>query len=240
MGLGGIADSVAALRDGIDAHPLPLVPSTLSSTTPEVVRLRSALRAAGERTTLLLPRSLPAIALSRTGDRWREIDADGRTYRIDARLVRPYAVVVLVDPERQRGPFVLDLPSYFLHPLDRARLATLPDRLRKLADVAAPVRPTLCLVVTPVGDGWLSIATRDIIAAELWALALAERYLDQRLEMQGPWEDPTVQRATELELGVRVPQEMELELRATDAWEPAARELLGTAANRLGMTLPKA
>lgn len=234
-----IAGEVASCLASIGTGPVSLVPAALTAPIPAVSTLRSALRNMGVRTTLLLPRALPAIALARRDpDSWRVIAVEGRTFRIDARLQRPYVVVVLVDSERKRGPFVLDLPSHFLHPLDRSRLLMMPERQRLLADVAAPVRPSLCLVLTPIRHGWLSILSRDVIAAELWALSMAERYLDQRLEMQGPWEDPTVQRATELELGVRVPQEMVLKLDASDSWEPAARELLGRSANRLGMTLP--
>jgi hypothetical protein len=211
--LGGAVSSLAhALHERAD-QPVALVPSTLDANDPVVADLRAALRAHGMRTTVLVPRgtaSLAAGALSRRGrKRWQPIATDDRTYRLDARLLTgPWIALAIVDETHRSGPFVLDLAARFLHPTDRLRLLARPDRSLALADISAVARPSTSLVIAPVAGGWLTVRTRDAIAAELWALALAEPHHDQRMEMQGPWEDPTVQRATELELGARIPQEI--------------------------------
>lgn len=216
-------------------QPLPVVPSSLRANDPSVAAIRPALRERGLRTTVLLPRSPAALLAPGRGSAWRAATIDGRRWRIDARLARsPWAAIVVVDADNHTGPFALDLPGRFLHPADRVRLATRPDRLRLLADIAAIAPPAACLVLTPAAGGWLTVATRDPIAAELWALALAERFHPADVEMQGPWEEPAVQRATELGLGIRIPGDMRISQDIpTDA--PAARSLLDRIAERLGL-----
>jgi hypothetical protein len=154
---------------------------------------------------------------------------------MDARLLAAsYLSITTVNATLTRGPFVLDLPSRFLHPRDRVSLAARPGRDRTLADIAAAALPASSVVVTPVADGWLMLVTSDPIAAELWSLATAERFLDRGLEMQGPWEDPTVQRATELELGARYPGELMLTVHGDTDLPVAAQKLLYSMSTRLG------
>ncbi len=89
-------------------------------------------------------------------------------------------------------------------------------------------------MLTPADDGWLAVATRDPIAAELWALALAERFLPADVEIQGPWEEPAVQRATELGMGIRVPADMRI-VPDIPGEAATARSLLGSTLERLGL-----
>lgn len=225
--LAGIAARLAAGIDAPAGEPVTVVPATLRPADPATREIRAVLRARGGRSTVVTPR--PAAGL--LGGSWRRASALDGTWRIDARLAEGYIAVVTVDPDHARGPFALDLPSRFLHPADRVRLLARPDRERALADIAAAARPARALLVAPGAGGWVGLATADPIAAELWALALAEPHLDARLEMQGPWEDPTVQRATELELGARIPAEIRAEVAsplpspAGDTLERAARRL---------------
>jgi hypothetical protein len=213
----------------------PLAPSSLQSGDPAVAAIRPALRERGIRTTVLLPRSPAALLAPGRGSAWHAATIDGRRWRIDARLARsPWSAIAVIDAGHHTGPFALDLPTRFLHPADRVRLATRPDRLRMLADIAAIAPPVACLAVSPAGGGWLAVATRDPIAAELWALALAERFHPADIEMQGPWEEPAVQRATELGLGIRIPGDMHIAQDIpTDA--PAAQSLLDRISERLGL-----
>src|SRR5690606_1646299 len=121
---------------------------------------------------------------------WRAGTIEGRRWRVDARLTGAHWIAVaIVDADHHTGPFALDLPGRFLHPADRLRLAAQADRLRALADVAASAPPAACLILSPIAGGWLAVATRDPIAAELWALGLAERFHRADVEMQGPWEE---------------------------------------------------
>ena len=75
------------------------------------------------------------------------------------------------------------------------------------------------------GADYLLAATCDPVAAELFALALSEGVLGSDLAFTGPWEDPVVQRATELELGVVVPHQIELVIHGDpgDAWATLER-----------------
>ena len=234
-----VAEAIGPILTATRPGTVPLVPSTLSRSNAVIGHLRSALRRHDVRTTVLLPRAMAAAVFGGRGNAtWHRIDTGEHRFMIDARLNAPYVTITIVDGTMKSGPFVLDLPSRFLHPADRVRLAAKRDRLRLLADIASHGLPSACIVVTPVSNGWLSLATRDAIAAELWSLAFAERYLDQRLEMQGPWEDVTIQRATELDLGVRIPREMDVTVASATPIPPEARELLRQSAWRLGLDLP--
>jgi hypothetical protein len=233
------ADSAATLAGLLptDAErAIPVVPSTLEGAHPAVAAVRNALRRHRLRTTQLVPR--PAVTAIVAGRRrWQGVAIGDRTWRVDARLTaNPYLAIAIIDDAHRAGPFVLDLPSHFLHPADRVRLLARPDRARLVADLAGAAPPAGSLVLAPCAGGWLSVTTRDPIAAELWALALAERYHDARLEMTGPWEDATVQRATELELGVRISAEMTVAV-AGDALPPEAAEKVADTGRRLGLDL---
>jgi hypothetical protein len=63
----------------------------------------------------------------------------------------------------------------------------------------------------------------DLIAAELAGLALWTASLPEGLERIGPWEDPVVQRATELDFGVQHPSDLVLHAR----WAGNARDERG-------------
>jgi hypothetical protein len=54
--------------------------------------------------------------------------------------------------------------------------------------------------------------TGDPIAADLLGLSLSRDPNAGDEELIGPWEDAIVQRATELEVGVRLPSDISLEL----------------------------
>ncbi len=218
---------------------LSVVPAPLERGISSIGETRSAWQRHGIRTSMLLPHPPVWSVLSPGASRWNRIDAAGLALRLDARIVaRPYAAVLALTDDLRQGPFVLDLPARFLHPVDRLRLAARPGGLRLQADVAAVALPAASILLTPVADGWLALSGTDPIATELWALSLAERWLGRDIEMQGPWEDPSVQRATELELGVRIPSDMTIRA-ASDAPLPSvARELLEETASRLGMQVP--
>ena len=218
------------------SEPLPVVPASLRRDDPHIASIRGALRVRGVRTVVVAPRA-PAAVLTRRGrSAWRSATIDGNRWRVDGRLAAPWVALAIVDAGSHTGPFALDLPARFLHPADRLRLAARPDRLRLLADIAAIAPPATCLMLTPADGGWLALPTRDPIAAELWALGLAERFHPADVEMQGPWEEPAVQRATELGLGVRVPDDMRIDVRIPPD-VPMARALLTEVAEHLGLAL---
>src|SRR5699024_2432245 len=126
----------------------------------------------------------------------------------------------------RRGPFVLDVPARYVHPRQRLRLIADRERSGLLAEVASVVPIDLMLVALILPDGAFVAATTDRIAGELVALALSERCLGTSRSFTGPWEDPVVQRATEMQLGVLVPALIRLEPEGAHIREPWADALL--------------
>lgn len=215
---------------------LALVPAPLERGNAPVSALCAAWREKGLPMTLLLPRAGISSVLPRKSGRWTPVDVGESPMRLDARITgRPYTTILVVTEDLRRGPFVLDLPPRFLHPVDRLRLAAHLGRMRLHADIAAAALPLSSILLVPVADGWLAVASADPVAAELWALALAERWLGDDIEVQGPWEDLSVQRATELGLGVRIPGDMVVQPIAGATLPAVACELLMESASRLGI-----
>lgn len=134
-------------------------------------------------------------------------DLPKRRVRIAKTLARGgFWIICDVDAVASTGPFVLDVLARHLHPLDQLRQIGDRERERRTAEVNLGISPGWCLVGGQAATGYLIAATRDVIAAELVALAMSENALRPGIAVTGPWEDPVVQRATELELGVPTPQ----------------------------------
>jgi hypothetical protein len=104
------------------------------------------------------------------------------------------------------------------------------NRVALAAELAAPWRVDLCLIVASQPPHRIVAATHDLIAAELTWLALTAG--DAVDEEVGPWEDPAVQRATQLGMGILGPHQVSIRS-AGDASAPA---LTGQLATRLGVT----
>ncbi len=205
---------------------------------PMVRSILLATQRHGLRSHIAAPRSARA-GLGGDTRSWPRLQMAQRTSRIDERMLRGTRVgVVAITADRRRGPFALDLASHFLHPFDRAKLLVARHRPQLAADIAASTLPDSWLIATMVNQHQVWLTTTDIIVAELWSLALAERFLDSALEMQGPWEDPTVQRATELELGARIPSEIWLRPVRPDAMPAEVSAVIASGRRRLGMRLP--
>lgn len=119
---------------------------------------------------------------------------------------------------------ITDIPgehsTHGLRPMETLALVThprysLPLRIgsahkSRSADLAAALRPRLIILSRSFQSLQLVLATTDMIVAELCWLALARRASDD--DAPGVWEDPVVQRATELDLGVRLPSQIVLNL----------------------------
>jgi hypothetical protein len=58
----------------------------------------------------------------------------------------------------------------------------------------------------------LLATTTDPIVAELFSLSLVDEDLPGDAQVIGPWEDDFVQRATELELGARLPSDIRVKV----------------------------
>ena len=97
---------------------------------PAVATVRDGLRERDLRTIVLAPRPASALLRRRNGPAWHEAAIDGGRWRLDELLAgSPWIAVATVDAGGHTAPFALDLPARFLHPADRIRLVTRPERL---------------------------------------------------------------------------------------------------------------
>ena len=173
----------------------------------------------------------------------RPVLAPGATVRV-ATFPREVAqadhriVVLRLNEEYRPGPFVLDLPMRYVHPRQRMRMLASSDRGALAAEVASALSVELCVVVLDRSDARSEcavIATTDPVAAELIALSLSELAAGVPRGFTGPWEDAVVQRATELQLGVLLPQQMRLIVGGAVAASPWAADVLHHVRMRLGL-----
>jgi hypothetical protein len=236
----------AALRTLTPAHPGPdpilVLPASLRRADPLAGAVRAHLRDTGNASHLLLPVNPAAALLGRPAGGWRDVvlpvpDGPPTPATLPARLLGPDPVwtVTDVDAVRGAGPWVLDLVARYLHPRSRLRQLASPRRADAVVDVNLVARPAACVIGTSVGPTALVAITRDPIAAELVALALADEELDPKRTTTGPWEDRVVQRATELQLGIQIPAHLTFHLAGTP--DPAVERVLQRVADRIGVRI---
>lgn len=124
--------------------------------------------------------------------------------------------MLLVDVREAEGARpALALGSWreFLHPKQRLPLALAARRLTVDAEIAALIQPRAIILIHAWNPGFLVHVTPDRIASELLGLAIHQATRCPAALSTGPWEDPFVQRATELELGIRLPTDLIIEWR---------------------------
>ncbi|MEZ4507261.1 MAG: hypothetical protein R2848_15765 [Thermomicrobiales bacterium] len=164
------------------------------------------------------PSSAPSGMLRR-GGYWTDVDVDARAQRLStvkmpSSLVGSQRLLAINDLRNEtaaRPVIAIGLWAAFAHPIVRAgaRFGGTTDGLT--AEIALAVHPDRYAIVSRDRKNELTflLATPDIMVAELVTLALpAER---GRFRGPGPWEDPLVQAATDLDLGVRTPDEIDIE-----------------------------
>ena len=226
-----------------------LLPSTLDADDAAALLTRRILAERGRTASISTPIS-PARRFSSivrpvaTDSAWCEVlieraDAVLKKVALPAELMqsRQRSLVCDLDRVAARGPFVLDVLGRYLHPRDRMRVLATSQRQQSLAEVNLALPGTSVLICMSVGGGALAALTSDPILGELTALALSELKIDRDVEFTGPWEDPIVQRATELELGVRLPSEIEMHWDVDDRVADSISAIEDHVAMRLG--LPK-
>jgi len=151
-------------------------------------------------------------------------------------LAAAEGVFVACDLDRvaTRGPYVLDVAASYVAPSTRLRLHANRGRLGIVAEVDLAIRLQGALLALTIDGQRRYVATADPIAGELAALALSERARGADRAVVGPWEDPIVQRATELGLGLLLPEA--IDLFATGGHDPLASAILEHLLLRLGVT----
>jgi len=222
-----------------------LLPSSLRRDDPVASAVRDVLRRRRVASHLILPAN-PLAAFTRLGRSrpdtpWTTVavdppDAPVYTIRLPGRLFghTPLWTVTDVDSVSDAGPFVLDLLARYVHPLSRLRNLATRGRADAAVAVNLAVSISLSVVGKQFGDFAIVGVTPDPVAAELFALALADENLPANRTVTGPWEDRIVQRATELELGVRIPQDISLVVLGSP--HSSIRETIDRIARRIGIS----
>lgn len=225
--------------------PVLILPASLRRTDPLAGTVRQELRANQIASHLILPTN-PAALIGQvrrsSEERWLEVelrapDVPPMSITIPARLQGPESIwsVTDVDAVGGTGPYVLDLVARYAHPRTRIRQLASRRRSDAVVDVNLVVRPMRCVVGKAFGDTVVVGIVNDPIAAELFALALADEDLSPAHAVAGPWEDRVVQRATELEIGVQIPQHLGIDL--VTASGVAVRTVLERVMARIGVEI---
>jgi hypothetical protein len=173
----------------------------------------ASLAARGVDASLVEP---PRLFDLRGGPQWRHLPLS----RPDARLAevslpatvvaaRSRVALAAVQPDGT-APIALDLLARYAHPRLRLLLRTAWEREALAAELNLVCRLDLLVISGALAGVYVAAVTGDRIAAELVGLALREDPMVAEREMSGPWEDTLVQRATELNLGVRLPSQLRL------------------------------
>jgi hypothetical protein len=173
---------------------------------------------------------------------WRDMPIPIGSARLESALVpgqvssaaHRVTAVDVVEVARH-GPFVLDLVARYVHPRQRVRIVADKARSEIAAELASAVHMDLHVVALTLREGTFLAVTTDPIAAELVALALAERCIGATRAFTGPWEDEVVQRATELQLGVLLPSRIRLLPSGDAARSSWADEIIEHVRRRLGI-----
>jgi hypothetical protein len=157
--------------------------------------------------------------LLRRGGYWTDVDIDARAQRLrsvrmPSTLVGAQRLLAINDvrgTRESRPTIAVGLWALFAHPVVRmgARFGGTTDGLT--AEIALAVHPDRYVLIDSdrKQDFVFVLSTPDIVAAELLVLALRE--LRARFRGVGPWEDPLVQAATDLNLGVRNAEQIDID-----------------------------
>lgn len=222
-----LSTALAALPETRAADQTILLPSSLDANDPVARQAAGILRAQGidaaivpppdTRTRLASFLRAPAHDAAWTRMPLARRDTALHQVTLPTRLVAARSRVAVCDLDRvaARGPFILDLLAHYTHPRDRLRLLASGQRGQSVAEVNLALPSMPALIAMTDGGAVLVAITRDPVVGELLALALAELKVGRDVSYTGPWEDGVVQRATELDLGVHYPGEIEL------AWDIA-------------------
>jgi hypothetical protein len=178
---------------------------------------------------------------------WTDVDIDLDAQRLHsvkmpATLVgaqRLLAVNDLRGESAARPVVAIGLWALFAHPIVRAGARFSGARDGLTAEIALAVHPDRYVIIESDRANGLTYAvtTADPIAADLVVLAL--RQGRARFRGAGPWEDPLVQAATELDLGARTYDQIDIDAvvspTLSSEQQERAAESLRSAAESIGV-----
>lgn len=167
------------------------------------------------------PSSLAAAWLRARSTPWVAVDVSGRSERLDRvwmpDYLGPARSIVLLNRLRPKQdlaePIAIGVWARFAHPRQRTGAIASREHGGLAVDIALGVRPASILLVAGNDSLPVLFETDDQVAAELAGRAFLEHAAGPNHDQSGPWEDPAIQRATELGLGVRFPAEIHAEVR---------------------------
>lgn len=241
---GSIGACLEYLPSTGEGHDITILPSSLRRNDRAAMELREHLRQQGRSTHLRVPGGPIPSLLGRTAGGWTRVplpDSSGMTgvtISLPTQLMEAGEVWSMVDIDAisGRGPYVLDLLGRHAGTPTRVRLLGSRHRA-ELAISILQARPLQRHVIVRHFPSFELLATTaDPIAAELLALALVDEDITRDHQVAGPWEDELVQRATERDLGSRLPDEITVDIVGLrGALIDAA---LGRILGRIGVDLP--
>lgn len=225
---------------GAGGDAVAILPSTLDRVDPLAREVATRL---GGGASVVTPSGLGGRLRGQVA--WRTVDVraiepstDLDRVILPAGLADAAGAIVACDLDRvaARGPYVLDVAAAYVAPRTRLRLHASRERLHAVAEVDLAVRWRGAIVALTVGGERRFIGVADPIAGELVALALSEKVRADDRSLVGPWEDPIVQRATELHLGVLLPETIDLIVEPES--DPVGSAVAAHLALRLGVARP--
>jgi len=163
----------------------------------------------------ITPRMFAAVARRSS---WVDVNIDERAPRLrnvklPRGLVESQAVIGAADLRRagaERPVIALGLWASLASPVHRIGALVTGQREGLTAEIGLAVSPAALIAVDRLARSGplVAMVSDDPIAAELVALAFWRLRHPSSTDLPGPWEDPLIQRATELGLGVTQPSQI--------------------------------
>jgi hypothetical protein len=174
-----------------------------------------------------------------------EVDLRGRGGQLEsvriAKAVATARSLIAVNDLRgesnSRPTIAIGVWGRFTDVRDRLGLGLSAGDKGAAAEIALAVRPDLIVLVDRWQGYLVAMATTDQIAAELAGLALRQIIKGDAEEPIGPWEDPLVQRSTELRLGVLLPDQIAIRGLVGSEADAPSRESVALLADEIALKL---
>lgn len=250
-----VRDALATVSQFSGQLSSPVVIATPNARTGEpggiadIVRSLVAPFAGAEgEVAIVTPQALARLTWQRVRERRdpsAEVDLRGRggqlpSVRLKREIVEARTVIAVNDLRGEsaaRPTVALGIWGGYTDIRDRFGLRLSVADKGAAAEIALAVRPQLILLVDHWREYVVAVATSDQIAAELAGLAIKQVIKGDADEPIGPWEDPLVQRATELHLGALLPDQLAIHGVTPVGEESVSKESLRLFAGQIALKL---